>query len=247
MTRSKKQKKSKKKGSVVILFGPPGAGKGTQGELLSEKLNLYYLETSKLIEDCVMNAKKGEYMVVDGKRYYFDKERENWKQGILCSPPFVTGLVIKKIKELALEGKGILMSGSPRTVFEAQKEVPLLKKLYGKDNIKVILIEISPEETLWRNSHRRICKLMRHPILYTKETKDLKICPLDGSPLLKREGLDDPETIKVRLKEYKQRTFPLLQYFKKQKIKVKKVNGEGTVEEVFKRILEALDIKYDYN
>lgn len=229
-----------KKESAVIILGPPGSGKGTQAELIAGKFNLYSLETSKIIESKVMNAKKGEYAKVAGQKYYFSHEKELWGKGILCSPPFVSYLIKNKLQELASDGKGVVMSGSPRTLPEGEDIVPLLKKLYGAKNIKVILLDLTPEQTIWRNSHRRICELMRHPILFTKETAKLTKCPLDGSKLLKRKGLDDPETIKVRLKEYKERTFPLVSYFKKQNLRVNKVNGEQTVEAVHKSVLRAL-------
>jgi len=116
----------------------------------------------------------------------------------------------------------------------------LLKKLYGSKNIKVVLVEISAQESIWRNSHRRICQLMRHPIIYAKETAQLKRCPLDGSRLVRRKGLDEPETIKVRLKEYKEKTLPLIEYFKKQGLRTRKINGKGSVEVVFKRVLKSL-------
>lgn len=225
---------------VIIIMGPPGAGKGTQAELLSDKFNLHYLETSQLIEARVMTAKKGEYVRVKARKYYLLDEKKLWQSGILCSPPFVSYLVRKKIIELAREGKGIVMAGSPRTLPEGKDQIPLLKKLYGSDKIKIIFLEITPEQTIWRNSRRRICQLMRHPILYTRETQKLRRCPLDGSKLVKRKGLDDPETIKVRLKEYRERTQPLLKYFKEQGLKVKKINGEQSVEEVFQDILKAV-------
>lgn len=226
---------------VIILFGPPGAGKGTQAELLSDKLRLYYLETSKLIEASVMNAKEGEYAEVGGKKYYFLDEKKLWERGILCSPPFVSFLVRQKIEELAELKKGVIMAGSPRTLPEGKDQIPLLKKLYGEENIRVVLIELSPEQTIWRNSHRRICALMRHPMLFNEETRNLTFCPLDGSKLVRREGLDDPETIKVRLKEYKERTLPLINYFESEGITVKKVKGEQSVEEVHKDILQAIE------
>ncbi len=230
-----------KKSQVVILFGSPGAGKGTQAELLADKFNLYYLETSKIIESNVMNAKKGEYVKVGSKKYYLLDEKKLWQTGILCSPPFVSFLVKQKISELAKEGRGILMAGSPRTLPEGKDQVPFLKKLFGVKNIRVVLIEIPPQQTIWRNSNRRICELMRHPILSTeKEFLKLKYCPLDGSALLRRKGLDDPETIKVRLKEYRERTYPLIGYFKTQKLTVRKVNGEQSVEGVFQDILRAI-------
>ena len=104
----------------------------------------------------------------------------------------------------------------------------------------MVLIEISAQETIFRNSHRRICELMRHPVLYNKETIKLTMCPLDGSKLMKRKGLDDPETIKVRLKEYEERTLPLLEYFKNQGVKVKKIKGEQSVADVFRDILKTI-------
>jgi len=228
------------KPSVVIILGQPGSGKGTQAELVADKFNLYSLETSKLIETKVMNAKEGEYAEVDGQKYYFSHEKELWTQGILCSPPFVSWLVKTKIEELAKEGRGVGMSGSPRTLIEGQNLIPLLKNLYGAENIRVILLELTAEQTIWRNSHRRICELMRHPILFSKETENLTKCPLDGSNLLRREGLDDPETIKVRLKEYAERTFPLVDFLKKQNLPVINVNGEQSVGDVYRDVLAAL-------
>ncbi len=230
----------KKNQKVIIIFGPPGAGKGTQAELLAEKLDLYYFESAKIIEANIMAVKKGDYEIVNGKKYSLLKEKKFWETGKLCSPSLVTFWFQKKIKELIKEGQGLVMTGSPRTLYEGERVVPLLKKLYGAKNIKVILIELSAQESIWRNSHRRICELMRHPVLYTKETINLKKCPLDGSKLLRRKGLDEPETIKVRLKEYQERTFPLIDYFKKEKLVVKKVNGSPPPAVVFDNILKVL-------
>lgn len=231
-----------KKGKLVlIIMGPPGSGKGTQAELLAEKLNLYYFETSKILEE-EFKKEKGKYKI-EGKEYSVSKEKRLWLQGKLCSPPFVTFLVQRKIKQLFKEGKGLILSGSPRTIYEGERIVPLLEKLYSKKNIKIFLLEISPKETIFRNSHRRICELMRHPILWLKENENLKRCPLDGSRLLKRKGLDDPETIKVRLKEYKERTFPLIEYFKKENLKVIKINGSPPPAIVFEDILRKLKTK----
>lgn len=229
------------KPQIIIIMGPPGSGKGTQAELVSDKPNLYYFETSKIIEENVMKAKKGAYETVDGRKYPLIKEKQNWLTGILNTPEVVALWVNNKIKELFKERLGIVLAGSPRTLYEGKKIIPLLKKLYGVENIKIVLLEISPEQTIWRNSHRRICEFMRHPILSTKnEFLRLKYCPLDGSKLVRRKGLDDLETIKVRLREYKERTFPLMKYFKEQGLAVKKINGEQTVQDVYKAILKAI-------
>jgi len=239
------------KRQIIILFGPPGAGKGTQAELLADKLSLFYFETSKILEEKFRMAESRSsgtdsperIIKVEGKDYDIISEKNLWKEGKLCSPPFVTRLVEEKIKKVFEEGQNIVIAGSPRTLYEAERITPLLKDLYGKENIKVILIDISAEQTVFRNSHRRICELMRHPILWDKETENLTICPLDGSKLIKREGLDDPESIKVRLKEYEARTFPVFEYFGKEGIAVRKIKGEQSVANVFANILQILNIK----
>lgn len=231
------RKLSKKQ--VIILFGPPGAGKGTQAELLADKLDFYYLETSKILEQKFKEPDK-EPINIKGKKYDVLKEKKLWEEGILCSPPFASYLIKEKIKELFKLGENLVLAGSPRTLYEGKEVTPLLKKLYGPENIKVFLIDISAKETIFRNSHRRICELMRHPVLYNKETVKLTMCPLDGSKLIRRKGLDDPETVKVRLKEYKERTFPLIELFEKQGMKVKKINGEQSVANVHKDILKTI-------
>ncbi len=225
---------------VVVLFGPPGAGKGTQANLLSEKLGLYHLESSKILERCFKNEDPNKVFSVDEKDFRVGKEIDNWKKGILTSPPFITVLMMREIRKLAEQDESFILSGSPRTMYEVEKEIPVLEELYGKENIKVVLIEISPETTVFRNSNRKICELMRHSILFNKETEKLTLCPLDGSKLVKRKGLDDPETIKTRIKEYTERTLPMVEYFEKNGIKVNKINGEQSVADVFEDILNAV-------
>lgn len=225
---------------VLALIGPPGCGKGTQGMLLSEKLRLYYFETSKILEERFKQSAEVDYVEADGQKYYLKDEHQLWLDGILCSPPFVSQLVREKIRLLHAKGESIILSGSPRTLYEAETVFPLLTELYGTDNVKVIFIDLSPEETIFRNSNRRICELMRHPILFNNETASLTMCCLDGSQLVKRKGLDDPKTIKTRLKEFEERTLPIIDFCSQNNLKVLKVNGEGSVTEIFERINTAL-------
>jgi adenylate kinase len=225
---------------VIIIFGAPGAGKGTQAGLLSENLGFYHLESSKVLEYCFKNENSDKVFSVDGKDYKVGEEIKNWKTGVLTSPPFITVLMMEEIKKLAGQDESFILSGSPRTIYEVEKEMPVLAELYGKENIKVLFLEISAETTIFRNSHRKICELMRHSILSNNETENLTICPIDGSNLVKRKDLDDPETIKVRIKEYNERTLPMIEYFEKNNFKVNKINGEQSVADVFLDVLSAI-------
>ncbi len=225
---------------VVIIFGAPGAGKGTQSELLSEKLGYYHLESSKVLERCFKNEDKSKTFTVEGQDYNVGKEIANWKTGALTSPPFITELILEEFKHLAEDGESFIVSGSPRTLYEAEKEMPVLERLYGKENIHIAMIEISAEVTVFRNTHRKICELMRHSILFNQETENLELCPLDGSQLIRRKDLDNAETIKVRLQQYRDRTLPLFEYFENNNFNVKKVDGEKSVAEVHESILKAI-------
>lgn len=225
---------------AIIIFGPPGAGKGTQANLLIEEFEFYHLETSKLLEKAFKNPPKKGFTKIGNQKYYFRDEKKLWDTGELNSVFFVLFLIIKQVEKVFKEGKNIIFTGSPRRVIEAEKLMPVLKKLYSKSNIKIFHLDLSAKQSVWRNSHRRICKLMRHPILYNKETIKLTKCPLDGSELIKR-ALDKPEIIKKRYKVYEEQTLPLIDYFKKQGFKVQRINGEQPVANVFKDILKKLE------
>lgn len=227
------------KQKAIIILGPPGSGKGTQGELLAEKFNFCHLETSEIIERNFANIKKTDFVKVGKKKYFLFEERKLRQAGKLMSPPLIFFWVKEKTKEVVKEGKGIIFSGSFKTIFEAEELTPFLEKIYGKKNITIILLKQKPEVSIWRNSRRKICELMRHSILYNAQNAKLKTCPFDGSKLIHRED-SNPEVIRGKLKEFKERTLPVVDYFKKQDLKVKEINGEQPVAKVFGDILKVL-------
>ena len=221
---------------VIILFGQPGAGKGTQAELIAERTHYAHIESSKLLEDSFNNVDPETSIEIEGQVYKMGDEKKLWQSGALCSYPFVTYLINKKVRDVASQGKGVVFSGSPRSVYEAEHEIPLFIELYGVENIRFFLLGVSAETTIFRNSHRKICELMRHSILFNNETENLTNCPLDGSLLVKRKNLDDVETIRKRLEVFKENTFPVIEIAKKLGVKIIEINAEQTVSQVFNDI-----------
>src|SRR5438105_9481615 len=92
---------------IIIVFGQPGAGKGTQAELLADKFGYHHFESSKVIEHVLKNESSDKVFTIEGKEYKVGDEIKKWESGNLNSPPFVVFLMTEKIKELAKDEKSI--------------------------------------------------------------------------------------------------------------------------------------------
>jgi adenylate kinase len=214
---------------IVVFIAPPGAGKGTQAELLAQKFGFYQLETSKIIEE--------KFKKADPADEKLQEEKKRWLSGELTDPHLVVSWFCERIRTLVAEGKSLVLSGSLRTLYETEKMLPILDDLVGHDNIKIFHILLSEEESIKRNSSRRICEKNRHSIPNFPEYKDTTVCPWDGSLLVKR-ALDKPEIIKERYRVYKKETEPVFDYLEKQGHKIITINGEQPIEKVSEDILK---------
>lgn len=219
---------------VILFYGAPGSGKGTQADLLSKKFGFYHFDTGKNIEQTINDP---ENLKDENMR----KEKELFDSGRLNTPAWVLKeVVIKKTESLAKVGVRLVFSGSPRTLFEAFGDeentglVDILEKLYGKENVGIFYINVKPETSIFRNSNRSVCSVCGTPVLYQKECVVVS-CPLCSAPLRKR-SLDKPETIKVRLEEYENRTQPILEKLKERGFEVNIIDGEPAPFEVFEEI-----------
>lgn len=186
--------------AAIIFLGRPGSGKDTQAELLVKKFGLVHIVSSNLIK-----------AALKGKGANVEKERRLQKSGFLNTSKFVSALVRTKIKSLAGRGKGIIMSGSPRTLIELKDELPLLKKLYG-GNTYFFHVAISPKEVYARN-------LKRH-------RKDFP-------------ELDTRKVIKKRLAVFNRETLPVIKYLKSKKL-IFDINGEQPIAKIHRDILKIL-------
>ncbi len=222
---------------AFIIYGPPGAGKGTQAELLTRKFDVVHIDTGRHIEGIVHapGAKKNPILRREGK--LFDT-------GILCTPSWVLKIISDAARRAGKAGAGIVFSGSPRTLFEAfgdahhQGLIKTLVEVYGKKNVAVIKLNVPARASMKRNSSRLVCSLCGLPAL---GKSNMKRCAFCDAPMRKRT-LDDPDVIKVRLLEYKNRTFPILAQLKKQGFKILEIDGTKPPYVVHAKIKKALKL-----
>jgi adenylate kinase len=210
----------------LVLIGGPGTGKGTQAELLQDKLDLTHIASGDLFRENIgRNTKLG----VLAKRYI--------DQGQLV-PDNVTVDMIRDRLEKPDVKKGILFDGFPRTLAQAQALDDLLAHLNRKIDHAIYLV-VSEDEIVRRLSGRLICRECQTP--FHRDFNPFIKCPYNkcsGEYLYQRED-DKPETVRERLKVFQRQTSPLIDHYKAKGLLIE-IDGERSVEEVFERILESL-------
>ena len=165
---------------VIILYGPPGSGKGTQANLLASKLNLIHFDTGKFLEAVVYDPARQ-------REPHIKIAREQFETGILITPSFVLEEVKKAVTKIAHAGFGVVFSGSPRTIYEVERLMPVLERLYGRENIFIFEFTLPAAYSIKRNSARLVCKDCGYMLLtaYYPKVK-AKYCPVCGGGFYKR-------------------------------------------------------------
>jgi adenylate kinase len=188
----------------LILVGPPGAGKGTQAEKLTEDFGLPYYATGNILRDAV-----GEGTEL-GK-----KAKEYMDKGDLVPDDVIIGVILEALaSEEAADG--FLLDGFPRTVPQADALGEALEKV-GRSISGVLLIDVPDDEVVKRLSGRRVSKSGRVYHVDFDPPKHEDRCDIDGSPLIQRDD-DKPETIRKRLDVYHEQTEPLVDYYEQRNL-----------------------------
>lgn len=206
----------------LILFGAPGAGKGTQAKRLVEKYNIPQISTGDLFRANISN-----------KTALGTKAKEYIDAGNLVPDDITIGIVEDRI---AMEDctNGFILDGFPRTIEQAKALTIMLSKL-GKEIDKVISLNVRDELIVERITGRRTSKKTGKIYHMTYNP------PVDEDPadLIQRSD-DNEEAVKVRLENYNNQTAPVLDYYKEMN-KVAEVDGEKSMEDITLDIIKVLE------
>ena len=209
----------------LILFGPPGAGKGTQSQFLIEREGMKQLSTGDLFRAAIKN----QTALGKEAKGYLD-------QGKLVPDSVTIGLVREELSRL--NGQSFILDGFPRNVAQAEALQILLADL-GLTVGRSVFLEVPMTSLLGRLTGRRVCKACA--TVYHVESKPPQkagICDVCGGEVVQRPD-DKEEVIRTRLETYEASTRPLKDFYKS-KGPFAEVDGTGTSEEVFARIKKVL-------
>jgi adenylate kinase len=207
----------------LILLGPPGSGKGTQGERLQEDFRLPYYATGDILRAAV---KEGTEVGQQAKQYM--------ERGDLVPDEVIIGVIAERLqREEASDG--FILDGFPRTVPQAEALDAKMKEL-RREITAAILIDVPEEEIVRRLSGRRTCEENPSHIYHVEYDPPKKegVCDLDGAKLVVRDD-DKPEVIKNRIAQYREKTEPLIDHYEQRGI-LNGVKGAKTPDEVEERI-----------
>lgn len=210
----------------ILLMGPPGAGKGTQAEVLTEKFNIPHISTGDMFRAAV---KEGTPL---GK-----KAKECMDKGALVPDEVTVGIVKERLAKDDCK-KGFLLDGFPRTVEQADALKKILEEL-NLPNIRILNINVPKEELVERAVGRRICKGCgkTYHLKFNPPKKD-GVCDACGKELYQRAD-DTAETMNERISVYEASTKPLIDYYKSQGV-YEEVDGKLAIDKVSDALIKLL-------
>jgi Adenylate kinase and related kinases len=204
---------------ILVFLGPPGAGKGTQAKLLSQRMGFLHLSTGDLLREAVKNQ------TPLGK-----KAKEYMDRGELVPDE----LIVQLIEETMPKDGNVILDGFPRTVNQALALEEMLR-VKGEKISKVLFFDVPDEVIIDRLSGRRVCS--KCGAVYHVKYNPPKVegvCDLCGGSLVQRDD-DREEVVRKRLEVYRKQTQPLIEFYQEKGIIYKLDAGKG-VEELFEEV-----------
>lgn len=209
----------------LIFLGAPGAGKGTQAEILSKRLRIPTISTGNILREAIKNQTEVGL-----------KAKEYTESGRLVPDDIIIGVILERLNQPDCKS-GYILDGVPRTLAQAES-----MEAAGLNFDAVISIEISDEEIQQRMTGRRVCESCGATYHVTgNPPKREGVCNVCGGRLIQRKD-DAPETVKARLQVYHTETEPLKGFYEARG-KLKMVANQPAIEETSRVIMEALGMQ----
>jgi adenylate kinase len=210
----------------LILLGPPGAGKGTQAKLLTGRLGIPQVSTGDILRQAVAH---GTELGREAKAFM--------DRGALVPDEVVIGIIEERLRKPDC-ARGYILDGFPRTLPQAEALARALTSLHSSMD-RVLSVDVPEEDLVKRLTGRRVCRgcgNMYH--VDTSPPRKPGRCDTCGDSLYQRDD-DKEETIRHRLRVYKEQTQPLIAYYERLGL-LERIDGRGTVEEISQRVHRAL-------
>ena len=208
----------------LVLFGPPGAGKGTQAQLLVDRYNLSHVSSGDIFRH---NLRQGTPLGLRAKKYM--------DRGELVPDEVVIDIMMDRVMSIHAD-EGFILDGFPRNTSQAEAlETALNARARNVD--RVLHIDVPEEELARRLGGRYVCRECQVP--YTLlDNKEARACDRCNGELYQRDD-DRPEAVQRRIDVYRQETMPVLDFYRTRGL-LTDIPGQGTVDGVFSIIVKAL-------
>ncbi len=215
--------------AYIVLLGPPGAGKGTQAQIISENLKLPHISSGDIFRENLKNQSEL------GK-----KAEEYMNRGELVPDDLTIAMIQERLSRPDCTA-GALLDGFPRTTAQAEALAVMLARFNGKV-VSVPYINVPEEVLIERLSGRWTCRAQGH-VFHEKfnPPKVTGLCDIDGSELYQRED-DKADTVKRRIRVYLEQTEPLIAFYRQQGVLLE-IDGTKTIEQVSADLLAALPLR----
>lgn len=211
---------------IVVLLGPPGCGKGTQGERLAAALNIPKISTGDVIRAAM---KAGTPLGMQAKAAY--------DRGDLVSDALIMG-IIREVLAAPEQARGAILDGVVRTVPQAEGLTGVLKEL-GRSLDLVLMFRVSDDELVTRLSGRTVCDACGAIFAGRRPGEVHDDCAKSPKGKLSVRKDDEPDAIRNRLRVYQEQTAPVLAWYQAKNAPLKEIDASGTVDEVRARMLAA--------